>query len=129
MKTFTPSNDQIKFIEKVNNAIAQAKQCNYTIQDTTPIYQEFTSKKVTQLNKWYKEIQHPYLKKQFQRLYKQYGYVDKKLFAKIIFNTFTNLSYYKGCDRSMNWIVWEWGNLDTNNKIFLCYSLAKNFRK
>lgn len=131
MKTMIYSKQQNAFIEKVNNAIANAKEYNYTINDTTPLLQDFTNHKAwaKKYNNWWIDIQRPNLANTYKRLYKRYGYVDKKLFAKCVYNTLSYVSKYNGNDYSLCYIKREWNALQEHDKYLLCYELAKTFRK
>ena len=82
-------------------------------------------------DEWFKDIQKPHLQKQYNRIHKKYGYVDKKLFAKVIFNTLEDikkLSFFD-CSQDYRFIKREYKYLDTIQKIALAYEISKTFRK
>lgn len=131
MKTMTYSKQQLAFIKKVDNAIAQAKDYNYTINDTTSLFQDLVCKKAyaKKCNAWWTQVQRPYLAQSYKRMFKRYGYVDRKLWAKAIYNTLTMCEQYTGDNYSLRYIKREWLALSKVNQILLCYELAKTFRK
>ena len=76
---------QKAFIEKVKEAENYLEENNAEINDYFTAYYDL-------LNcDWYKNIQKPHLQKAYNRIHKKYGYVDKKLFAKVIFNTLEDI--------------------------------------
>lgn len=116
---------QKAFIEKVKNAENYLEENNANINDYFTAYYDL-------LNcDWFKNIQKPHLQKQYNRIHKKYGYVDKKLFTKVIFNTLEDikkLSFFD-CSQDYRFIKREYKYLDTIQKIALAYEISKTFRK
>lgn len=116
---------QKAFIEKVKDAE------NYLEENNAEINDYFTAYYVLLDSDWYENIQKPYLQKAYNRIHKKYGYVDKKLFTKVIFNTLENIKKLSFFDYSRGYafIKREYKKLDTIQKIALAYEISKTFRK
>lgn len=121
MKTMTYSKQQLDFIEKVNKAQAYMSDNNALVGDVFTAYSDLLA------CDWWANIQRPYLQKTYNRLHKQYGYVDKKLFAKCIYNTLSYVEHLH--DRDMRFIAHEYSLTSTIEKIAVCYAISKTFRK
>lgn len=116
------SSAQIRFIKKVDEA------SNYLIENNANIRDYFSAYNDLLKCDWFAKIQKPYLQKVFNRLYKQYGYVDKKLFSKVIYNTIENLQYLTH-DRDKRFIASEYKQLENIQKIAVAFEISKTFRK
>ena len=126
MKTMTYSKQQLDFIEKVNKAQAYMSDNNALIGDVFTAYSDLLA------CDWWTQTQRPYLQKTYNRLHKQYGYVDKKLFAKVIWNIL--VLKLCSCDEHikthhLQFIQHEWKYTSTLEKIAVCYAISKTFRK
>ena len=116
------SSNQIRFIKKVDEA------SNYLIENNANIGEYFSAYNDLLKCDWFAKIQKPYLQKVFNRIYKLYGYVDKKLFAKVIYNTLENLNYLIH-DRENRFIASEYKQLENIQKIAVAFEISKTFRK
>ena len=116
---------QRAFIEKVKKAE------NYLVENNAEINDYFTAYYVLLDSDWYKNIQKPHLQKAYNKIHKKYGYVDKKLFAKVIFNTLEDIKKLSFFDYTQDYrfIKREYKYLDTIQKIALAYEISKTFRK
>lgn len=116
---------QKAFIEKVKDAE------NYLEENNAEVYDYFMAYDSLLDCDWFKDIQKPYLQKSYNRIHKRYGYVDKKLFAKVIFNTLESIKKLSFFDysRDYRFIKSEYKKLDTIQKIALAYEISKTFRK
>lgn len=116
------SSTQTRFIKKVDEA------SNYLIENNANIGDYFSAYNDLLKCDWFAKIQKPYLQKVFNRLYKQYGFVDKKLFAKAIYNTLENLNYLIHY-REYRFIANEYKQLENIQKIAVAFEISKTFRK
>ena len=117
--------NQKAFILKVKDAENYLEENNANINDYFTAYYDLLDSEL------YKDIQKPHLQKAYNKIHKRYGYVDKKLFAKVIFNTLENIKKLSFFDYSRDYafIKREYKYLDTIQKIALAYEISKTFRK
>lgn len=121
MKTMIYSAQQLDFIAKVNKAQAYMRDNNALVGDVFSAYNDLL------VCDWWKNIQRPHLQKAYNNLHKRYGYVDKKLFAKCIYNTLSYIKHLRNND--MRFIAYEYSFTSNTEKYAIAYEISKTFRK